>query len=64
LVQVNPPTPWGSYESIADTIVQLFISCPSVVLASLQPDSIGMCTVKEKGMNMQVHTPLEAAKVA
>jgi hypothetical protein len=40
------------YQSIADTIVQLFPSCPSVVIASPRPASIAKCTTKDKGDGM------------
>jgi hypothetical protein len=36
------------YQSVVDTFVQLFSSCPSVVIASLRPDSIGKCTTRKK----------------
>ena len=37
------------YQSVVDTFVQLFSSCPSVVIASLRPDSIGEMHDEEKG---------------
>jgi putative intracellular protease/amidase len=36
------------YQSIVDTLVQLFVSCPFVVIASLRPDSIGRCATRKK----------------